>query len=623
VKKILCDVEIYSNVFLCSIKDYDTKETTTWEISERMDESDKIRLYFNSFKGFLITFNGIHYDEPMLLFLMENKFKDWKDCTTKLKGWSNHIINNDFWWKDYNLKKYKYQNKWFSVDLFLYWSKMLRLSKKLSLKSLAVQLNYPVIQELPFPHDAELTYDNIDALRHYNAVHDLGITERLHDKLIDEIRLRCSIYNEYKLKCFSWDAPKIATEVLAQSYAQQKGIDTYDVTSLSFTKPVLHLGELLKDFDPKYELPIFQKLYKDVCNSTDGFSSEINVDSNNTLIKLSYGIGGLHSVNKDEIYESNDDSIIITSDFSSLYPNLIINYNLIRFPEVLQRYSEIKQGRIQAKREGNKAKDALYKLVLNSTSGMLDNEYSWLYYPEGAMKLRLIGQLILTKLAEKCIVAGYKVVSCNTDGIETILPKSEMDNYMLLMGEIEQQFNLQLEHDIYNKIVYSSVNDYIAITEKGKIKEKGLFVTNPVLSNSTDFLVIPKALQAYFVSNTNPSDFVKGHTNIFDFCAAQKADKSYTVEWNGINQQRLNRYYASKTGAYLYKCKWVEKTHPKTKVKYNEYTKAHMLKDTGVQLYNNHEDKPMEEYKIDYSFYIGKIMDIINELHRKNQITLF
>lgn len=74
-------------------------------------------------------------------------------------------------------------------------------------------------------------------------------------------------------------------------------------------------------------------------------------------------------------------------------------------------------------------------------------------------------------------------------------------------------------------------------------------------------------------------------------------------------QQRLNRYYVSKNTPYLYKQK--------------EGKEQHMLKGYGVQLYNNHEDKSMKEYNINYDFYIAKTMDVINELQRKNQLTLF
>lgn len=73
-------------------------------------------------------------------------------------------------------------------------------------------------------------------------------------------------------------------------------------------------------------------------------------------MRLSYGIGGLHSVNENETYETSEDIQLTTSDFTSLYPNLIINYQTIRFPEVLQIYNQTKTDRVSAKRQGLKIK---------------------------------------------------------------------------------------------------------------------------------------------------------------------------------------------------------------------------------------------------------------------------
>ena len=97
-----------------------------------------------------------------------------------------------------------------------------------------------------------------------------------------------------------------------------------------------------------------------------------------------------------------------------MYPNFIINYNCIRFKEVLGRYGEIKVERVIAKKAKIKSKDVFFKLILNSTSGLLDQEHSWLYYPEGALRLRLLGQLMLLKAVEYCILNNWQVISVNT-----------------------------------------------------------------------------------------------------------------------------------------------------------------------------------------------------------------
>jgi hypothetical protein len=308
-QKVICDVEVYSNCFLCAIQDVDTKEKIVWEISNRINEYSNIVEFFNKFKQYLITFNGIHYDNCILMYIIHNNLTNVENYLQKLKEWSDYIINNEFWWNDKELSKYKYHNKWTDIDLYLYWSKMLRLSKKLSLKGLAIQLNYPTVQELPFDPSMSLNHAQIDELRHYNSVHDLGITQLLYDSMINEIRLRQYINTAYNLKCYSWDAPKIASELLLQEYCKITEQDPKYVKSLKFEhNNKLELPEI------NFQLDCFKDLYKGMSNSLNEFSKEIVLIKNSTALKLTYGKGGLHSVNKNESYFENDNHCIITSD---------------------------------------------------------------------------------------------------------------------------------------------------------------------------------------------------------------------------------------------------------------------------------------------------------------------
>lgn len=74
----------------------------------------------------------------------------------------------------------------------------------------------------------------------------------------------------------------------------------------------------------------------------------------------------------------------------------------------------VKEERLEAKATKNKLKDTFLKLILNSISGLLDMSHSWLYFPQGALRLRLIGQLFLTKAIEVCIMNDWQVISANT-----------------------------------------------------------------------------------------------------------------------------------------------------------------------------------------------------------------
>ena len=647
MNQALIDIECYINYFLLGIWDFKTGERFSFEISEDLDQRKELYKFLSTYDKFWISFNGIHYDNMVLAHGQINMW--WtglsvKDACSKLKQFSDRIINAeeaDF--GKFNNEKY-YKWKFTNIDLYLYWSKLLRLSKKISLKGLGIQLGYPVVQELPFDPSLVLDKEQRAALKHYNLEHDLGILNLLTLAFegksvplgpLGTIQLRQQVVNTYGINAWSMDAPKIASEVLLQDYCKITKQDLQTVRNLRFERSEIYFSKLFEDLNIKFELPELKLLYLEWCGSVDTFNKTFVTGTKRHPLKVTVGVGGIHSVNTNEIYYSTNTQSVITDDIAAMYPTNIDNWNAFRFPEILQAYKQFKTKRIIETKPGMKAhkkgspewtnffqQDLFYKLILNGVSGLLDMEHSWLYNPEGIMKVRCGGQLILLTLMEKCILNDIDVISMNTDGLEIVIENSKIDLYLELVKQVELQFNVQFEREKYSKIVYSSVNDYIAVLENGQLKKKGLFLTAPELGSSTDFLIVPKLLEQYFINDIKPEVAIKNPDyDIYQFCASQKVDKSYTVEWREIKQQRLNRYYASTKGAYLYKCRWVERVDKKTKLTHNVYTRSHMLGDAGVMLYNNHQI--LDEYHIDYKFYLQKVNKIIQEIERGNQLELF
>lgn len=76
-------------------------------------------------------------------------------------------------------------------------------------------------------------------------------------------------------------------------------------------------------------------------------------------------------------------------------------------------------------------------------------------------------------------------------------------------------------------------------------------------------------------------------------------------------QQNLNRYYVGNSNSpYLYK------------KKHNKLTLENVLKGYGVEIYNNHIEKPFKEYNVNTRYYISETRKILNELE-SNQLQLF
>ncbi len=173
---------------------------------------------------------------------------------------------------------------------------------------------------------------------------------------------------------------------------------------------------------------------------------------------------------------------------------------------------------------------------------------------------------------------------------------------------------MQLEEVRYKQVWRTSINDYLAETIKGKIKAKGQFIYEKVLDGSNEFLIVAIAFKNYYLDSISIKDSIYKHTNIFDFCAAKKIDKSYQVFHNNQKVQQLNRFYCSKKGAYLYKSKPVEKA------KKGKVVMEHIFSESGVQILN-HIPKEFPD-DVDYKFYENKVRTLI-ESFNTNQLKLF
>lgn len=327
MKQLLIDIEVYRNYFLLGCKDYKTKEITSFEIGEYKDQRKELSDFLRNYKDFWISFNGIHYDNMVLAYGQQNKW--WLNETTlyacdKLKEYSDKIIHlEDGEYKEVSLQKY---HKWqfTNIDLYLYWAKLLRMSKKISLKSLGIQLGYPVVQELPFPPDMILEEHHTKELKHYNLEHDLGIldllTQAFDGKLkvslgaLGTIQLRQQVVKDYGLNAWSMDGPKIASEVLLKDYCTKTKQDINSVRNRRFDREEFKFGDLFADLNVQFELPELKKLYSDWCNSRNEFSRTFVTGTAKHPIKVSCGVGGIHSQNSNEIYYSTDTHSIITDD---------------------------------------------------------------------------------------------------------------------------------------------------------------------------------------------------------------------------------------------------------------------------------------------------------------------
>jgi len=279
--------------------------------------------------------------------------------------------------------------------------------------------------------------------------------------------------------------------------------------------------------------------------------------------------GGLHTENGPKIFEADEEHEIIDWDVSSYYPAIIINNG--RYPrhlgkEFLQGYKTMFEKRLELKPLAKKDKKikgivGALKLAVNSVYGKSSDIQSWIYDRQLTMFTTITGELSLMMLIEAYELAGINVISANTDGVTIRIKKSLIPKMHELNAWWSKLTGYELERADYQKIIFSTVNDYLAIKTDGEIKKKGDFLTDFELHKNKSARVVPLALEQYFVRNIPVATTIRSHSVIFDFCLRQKASKDFHYE--GVDRatgektvyNKLIRYYISNTGEKLLKIK--------------------------------------------------------------------
>ena len=639
------DIEVFQNIFHCSVKNTETNNIYKFEISERKNQLRELVKFFKQVDKYITWgdyyttninipanvifcgYNNLHYDNPIINYIIEyeDKLMQYNIPTicSSIFNLSKTITtssedNIDAW------KHWKYQIWFDTFDILtmLYSNKL-----RVGLKEIQVTMQYPNVQEFVCDWTKPLPLEDFDSMIDYN-INDIESTSELLNRCKKDVDLRIAIEDEYGVRVLSKDGVNIGMKILTQKYLEKTGLTWQDIKDLRSPMSVIPLKDVILPFI-KYDSPILQRVLDDMKNQivSPGRKGYENKFVFNNL-RYSVGVGGIHSVNSPEIIISRDDEMLIDIDVASLYPSMLIEYEF--YPkhlgkEFLEVYKQIKDERIEAKHNGDKVKNETLKLALNGLSGNLQNEHNFCYSPFAVMQIRINGQLLLLMLAEKLTQIGCRIVQANTDGLFVLLKKDVYSKVNSICREWGQLTKLTLEEDRFKAMYQYAINDYFAITEDNKVKEKGMFITAVKLGKGLTPKIIPKAVISFFKDGIPVEDTIKNCTDIRDFLMSEKTGKQWHVEYMNEEQQRTNRFYASTNGGYLWK--WKDTGHKEGEIitytepyvgerRYKASARQYqnMLTASGVTLLNKFDDKPIEERKINYRYYIMEAYKIIRDL---------
>ena len=618
------DVEIFPNCFHCCVKNTETGQLYKFEISERRNQLDELVdfFYYDSSDKLRHTkmfcgYNNHHYDDVIINYIIDYYYKladlpYWRTCQS-LFNLSQCIVEDSEGSRE-KLKRWKYAHYFESMDLL---TMMFSQKLRVGLKTMQVTMHYRNVQEYDGDFNQFLPLSEIDNMIAYNE-NDVDSTTELLNRLKDEIELRLFIEQEHGIDCLSMDSVKMAETFLLEEYSKRSGIPKNVIKEMRSPMDYIPLKDVIMPFI-RYKNPKLQEVLEDMKKQIVYSKERKSYEKKFVLSDVVYsvGVGGIHSIHTPKIFHPKDDEHIGHADVTSMYPSLLIKYQL--GPRHLGKlFCDIFEGiyheRVEAKRTGQKIKNLFLKIVLNSPTGKMQQEVSWMYDPFNVFKIRINGQLILLMLVDRLLELGCEIIQVNTDGVVYRAKNSLREGIERAISEVEQITQLGFEVDEYEAFYQYAINDYFGVLKNGTIEEKGMFITHRDVSRLGKGLapvVIPKAIINYFVHKIPVTETIEKDRDIRDFLMSQAVDKKFKVIHGDKPVQRINRFYASTDGPYLFK----QDGDDVDKV-------SNMLTKSGVTILNKFDDLSIEDRKINYRYYTSEAKKIIADF-TEQQLELF
>ena len=257
-----------------------------------------------------------------------------------------------------------------------------------------------------------------------------------------------------------------------------------------------------------------------------------------------FGWGGVHGA----IERYSGEGYFLNMDVASLYPSLMIRYNLHSRSCNPAKFNDIVETRLKFKREKNPLQAPL-KIVINGTYGAMKDVNNPLYDPRQANNVCVYGQLLLLDLMEHLeAVPGLEIIQSNTDGI--LVKMAKYDDYDAIDDicyEWEQRTGLKLEFDEYRKVFQKDVNNYVIVDEEGHYKSKGAYVKK--LSDlDYDLPIVNKAVVDFMVKGIPVEKTISNCDDLKEFQQVKKISNKYKhiIHGNKILKEKCVRCFASK-----------------------------------------------------------------------------
>ena len=626
---IIYDIETMQECFIVvCMKPENTPKSFT--VSKWQNQLDAFAKYTEDNKdAYWVGYNNLRFDAQVVEWILRN-YEHWHDLTgleicAKIAQKAQDIIHDANYDVFPEYREHELTLK--QMDLFKihhYDNK----NRRVSLKRLEFEMDLENIEEMPIHHtktnmtkdevflSLQYCFNDVDATYEFYKI-TIGETDHPLYKGNNQVQLRKDIEEEFGIKCLNYSDSKIGDEIIKKYYCQEKGIDIRELPRKGYFRKSINMKNCIApyvEFETKQLQDLLSSVKKRKLGLTDNFKEHVHFYGN----VYSFMKGGLHTENKPEVFEQDEDHEIIDWDVASYYPAIIINSE--KYPahlgkEFLNGYKRMFEKRLELKPQAKsdrriKGIVGALKLAVNSVYGKSSDMNSWIYDRQLTMFTTITGEFSLMMLIEKYELNDIRVISANTDGVTVKVRKDLIPK----MHEINDWWcdatQYVLERTDYTKILFSTVNDYLAIMPDGYVKKKGDFLTDFELHKNKSGRIVPIALEQYYVHGTPVKETIQNHKNIYDFCIRKKASRDFHYE--GVDKatnvktkyNKLIRYFVSLKGEKVYKVK--NHNSDSKAAKRSQVEAGEWVCEVCNYLPSNH---PMQN--INYKYYIDQAENMI------------
>lgn len=572
------DTECYPNLWAIGFMGFpDRSKVVQLYITPDKPELDRQRIARILRNHRFYTFNGINYDLCMIAYAMAGA-----SCEELKRANDDIIVAGMRYWEFFDHYGVTLPDFVDHIDLM---EVLPSAAQRWSLKKYAGSMHSDEMRELPYSPDTWLDDYQIDQVLDYHR-NDLHVTCDAAEEMQERVKIRAFISTQIFTDVRSKSDAQVGEAVMRYHVEKRTGKKVYkpDIMPGVFnfeapryvefqTEPMQQmLSRLLRapfvvKSDGYVKLPeIFGA--KKALDDEDDYEleggAEIVLDGK--IYKM--GIGGLHSQEKSVSYFEDDEFLLIDRDVTSYYPNLILRSG--REPanmrgHFLHVYQMRVDARTAAKRidpKGSAAEGG--KIEVNGLFGKTGSPYSIVYSPQMMIQTTVPGQLSILMLIEECVLNGWEVVTANTDGFVTRVPRSEYGKFCAVIFDWECATGLQTEETRYRSIHARDVNNYVAFEKKKdgslKAKRKGAFglsgrgqPASMGLKKTPDVEICYDAVVAYLEKGTPIEETIRNCQDIRKFVRVRQVKGGAMMDDQYIAKAVRFYYSDDPDGALTYK----------------------------------------------------------------------